>query len=62
MAEIKIAESNPSRTPVVFLYALLFRQNWVIIDIAGVLSSADTADDRVTGMGILDVKINRNAV
>ena len=26
-----------------------------------ILSSADTADDRVTGMGILDVKINRNA-
>ena len=26
-----------------------------------ILSSSDTADERVTGMGILDVKINRNA-
>ncbi|MHB1439885.1 MAG: presenilin family intramembrane aspartyl protease PSH [Cuniculiplasma sp.] len=30
-------------TPVLFLYLLLFRQNWIIINIAGVLTSAGLA-------------------
>ena len=39
-------------TPVVFLYVLLFRQNWVIIDIAGVLSSAGLAAIWSTDIGL----------